>query len=54
MYIVIKHHAIGRVIKAAMQIFEFRDRNAGEISEYVECCNRRLKLDVKAKEVHKR
>ena len=40
-------HAIGRVIKVAMRIFEFRDRNAGKISEYVERRNGRLKLDVK-------
>ena len=41
----LKHHAIGRVIKMAMQIL---DRNAGKINEYVECRNGRLinKLDV--------
>ena len=33
----------------AMQIFEFRDRNAGEIFEYVERRNGRLKLDEKSK-----
>ena len=44
-----KHHAIGRVINvASMQIFEFRDRNAGEDFEYVERRNGRLKLDVKS------
>ena len=32
-----------------MQILEIRDRNAGKISEYVECRNCRLKLDVKSK-----
>ena len=42
----LKHHAIGRVIKVAMQIL---DRNAGKINEYVERRNGRLinKLDVK-------
>ena len=49
MYIVFKHHAIRRVINMAMQILEFRDRNAGKTSEYVERCNGRLKLDVKSK-----
>ena len=47
MCIGLKHHAIGRVIKVAMQILEFRNRNVGKILEYLERRNGRLKLDVR-------